>query len=78
MISRSGGQKQRINIARTLYYSSDIVCLDDPLSALDAHVGKHVFENAILGSLERKTRLLVTHALHFRRFLDCFSWAISF
>lgn len=67
-ISLSGGQKQRINIARALYYSADIVCLDDPFSALDAHVGKAVFNNAIQGALAGKTRLLVTHALHFRKF----------
>lgn len=65
-ISLSGGQKQRINIARALYYSADVICLDDPFSALDAHVGKAVFNNAIQGSLAGKTRLLVTHALHFR------------
>lgn len=64
-VTLSGGQKQRVNIARTLYYDADIVLLDDPLSAVDAHVGKHLFEHAICGALANKTRLLVTHALHF-------------
>ncbi|GAA5952785.1 hypothetical protein JCM21900_005802 [Sporobolomyces salmonicolor] len=64
-VTLSGGQKQRVNIARTLYYNADIVLLDDPLSAVDAHVGKHLFEKAICGSLAGKTRILVTHALHF-------------
>ncbi|CEQ43018.1 SPOSA6832_04911, partial [Sporobolomyces salmonicolor] len=64
-VTLSGGQKQRVNIARTLYYDADIVLLDDPLSAVDAHVGKHLFEKAICGSLAGKTRILVTHALHF-------------
>lgn len=39
--------------------------VDDPLSALDAHVGKAVFQNAIQGALAGRTRVLVTHALHF-------------
>ncbi|GAA6008882.1 hypothetical protein JCM11491_003817 [Sporobolomyces phaffii] len=64
-VTLSGGQKQRVNIARTLYYNADIVLLDDPLSAVDAHVGKHLFDEAICGALASKTRLLVTHALHF-------------
>ncbi|KZO92802.1 ABC transporter [Calocera viscosa TUFC12733] len=69
-ISLSGGQKQRINIARSIYYGSDIVLLDDPLSALDAHVGKAVFHGAIQGALAGKTRVLVTHALHFLPYVD--------
>ncbi|ORY50511.1 P-loop containing nucleoside triphosphate hydrolase protein [Rhizoclosmatium globosum] len=64
-INLSGGQKQRINIARLLYNPASIVLLDDPLSAVDAHVGKHLFERCILGSLNDRTRVLVTHQLHF-------------
>ncbi|GAA5961345.1 hypothetical protein JCM3765_004381 [Sporobolomyces pararoseus] len=60
----SGGQKQRISIARTLYFDADVVLLDDPLSAVDAHVGAHLFNEAILGILKEKTRILVTNALH--------------
>ncbi|TFK72957.1 ABC transporter [Pluteus cervinus] len=63
-ISLSGGQKQRLNICRTLYSNADIQIYDDPLSALDAHVGRAVFTNVLLGNPE-KTRILVTHALHF-------------
>ncbi|KAH7335823.1 ABC protein [Rhizoctonia solani] len=67
-INLSGGQKQRVNIARALYdNSADIFLLDDPLSAVDAHVGHALFHNAILNNLKArgKTVLLVTHALHF-------------
>nr|CRX78939.1 hypothetical protein ls5930a1_00008 [Leucosporidium scottii] len=56
---------RRVNIARALYYNADVVLLDDPLSAVDAHVGKHLFHEAICGALKDKTRILVTHALHF-------------
>ncbi|XP_006157433.1 canalicular multispecific organic anion transporter 1 [Tupaia chinensis] len=66
-INLSGGQKQRISLARAAYQNSDIYILDDPLSAVDAHVGKHIF-NKVLGPnglLKGKTRLLVTHSIHF-------------
>ncbi|GLB40491.1 putative transporter [Lyophyllum shimeji] len=64
-ISLSGGQKQRVNICRAIYCDTDIQIFDDPLSALDAHVGKAVFQNVLQNSLSGKTRVLVTHALHF-------------
>ena len=43
----SGGQKQRVSIARAVYQKADIFLLDDPLSAVDSHVGKHIFEEVI-------------------------------
>ena len=46
-INLSGGQKQRISLARAVYQDSDIYLLDDPLSAVDSHVGKHIFENVV-------------------------------
>ncbi|KAJ3300679.1 hypothetical protein HDU76_006039, partial [Blyttiomyces sp. JEL0837] len=64
-INLSGGQKQRVNVARCVYFNADIVLLDDPLSAVDAHVGKYLFDNCIMGALKDKTRILVTHQLHF-------------
>ena len=55
----------RISLARATFTPSDIVLLDDPLSAVDAHVGKEILENCILnGPLSDRTRVLVTHALH--------------
>ncbi|ORZ33476.1 P-loop containing nucleoside triphosphate hydrolase protein [Catenaria anguillulae PL171] len=62
-ITLSGGQKARINLARALYYNPEILLLDDPLSAVDAHVGKHLFHT--IKHETRGTRVLVTHALHF-------------
>lgn len=64
-INLSGGQKARVNLARVAYSSADIVLLDDPLSAVDAHVGQHLLNDCLLdGPLSSRTRLLATHALH--------------
>ncbi|XP_053528124.1 ATP-binding cassette sub-family C member 6 isoform X4 [Artibeus jamaicensis] len=62
----SGGQKQRLSLARAVYRKAAVYLLDDPLAALDAHVGQHVFSQVIgpSGLLRGTTRILVTHALH--------------
>lgn len=64
-INLSGGQKQRVSLARAVYNEADIYFLDDPLSAVDSHVGKHIFEQVLgpSGILAKKTRLLVTHGI---------------
>lgn len=62
-VTLSGGQKARINMARAAYSDADIYLLDDPLSAVDAHVGHHLVERVICGSLADKTRILVTNQL---------------
>lgn len=59
----SGGQRQRISLARALYSDRSIFILDDPLSALDAHVGNHIFNSAIKKHLKSKTILFITHQL---------------
>ncbi|XP_016987824.1 multidrug resistance-associated protein 1 isoform X5 [Drosophila rhopaloa] len=66
-INLSGGQKQRISLARAVYSDADLYLLDDPLSAVDSHVGKHIFEEVIgpKGLLARKSRVLVTHGVTF-------------
>ncbi|KAG8445986.1 hypothetical protein GDO86_013747 [Hymenochirus boettgeri] len=66
-INLSGGQKQRVSLARAVYSNADVYLLDDPLSAVDAHVGKHIFDNVIGpdGLLRGKTRILVTHGISF-------------
>ncbi|KAG0366036.1 hypothetical protein BGZ54_005893 [Gamsiella multidivaricata] len=65
-INLSGGQKQRVSLARAAYQDADIYLLDDPLSAVDAHVDQHLWRYLIgpNGLLKQKTRILVTHGIH--------------
>ncbi|XP_074929938.1 ATP-binding cassette sub-family C member 12 [Chelonoidis abingdonii] len=69
-LNLSGGQKQRISLARAVYANRDIYLLDDPLSAVDAHVGKYIFEKCIKEALKGKTVVLVTHQLQYLEFCD--------
>ncbi|KAL7243223.1 hypothetical protein ACSBR1_015604 [Camellia fascicularis] len=69
-VNISGGQKQRVSMARAVYSNSDVYIFDDPLSALDAHVGRQVFEKCIKEELRGKTRVLVTNQLHFLSQVD--------
>uniref|UniRef100_A0ABI0P209 ATP binding cassette subfamily C member 13 n=1 Tax=Bos taurus TaxID=9913 RepID=A0ABI0P209_BOVIN len=64
-VNISGGQKHRVCLARAVYSGADIYLLDDPLSAVDVHVAKQLFEKVIgsSGMLRNKTRILVTHNL---------------
>jgi len=69
-INLSGGQKARVALARAVHSDTDIYLLDDPISALDAHVGEHIMKELILGYLNNKTRVLVTNAIHFLKYMD--------
>ncbi|KAG0259962.1 hypothetical protein BG011_002238 [Mortierella polycephala] len=66
-INLSGGQKARISLARAIYARADIYLFDDPLSAVDAHVGRIIFDKAIgpNGLLAGKARVLVTHQIQY-------------
>ncbi|XP_073845417.1 probable multidrug resistance-associated protein lethal(2)03659 [Musca autumnalis] len=69
--SLSGGQKARINLARAVYRQADIYLLDDPLSAVDTHVGRHLFDQCMRQYLRDRTVILVTHQLQFLEQADC-------
>ena len=68
-INLSGGQKQRVAVARAVYSDADLFILDDPLSAVDVHVGKHLFDRVFGpdGMLAKRgaTRVLITHGIHY-------------
>ena len=65
-INLSGGQKQRVSLARAVYSDADLYLMDDPLSAVDSHVGKHILDEVLsskTGLLHNKTRILCTNSL---------------
>lgn len=64
-VALSGGQKARVNLARALYKAADIYLLDDPLSAVDARVSRHIFEKCVKKYLRGHLRILVTHQLQY-------------
>ena len=67
----SGGQRARVSLARGIYSDADIYLLDDPLSAVDAAVGKNLFNRCIKGFLANRIRILVSHQLQFLKQTDC-------
>ncbi|XP_028401399.1 multidrug resistance-associated protein 4-like [Dendronephthya gigantea] len=64
-VTLSGGQRARVNLARALYYDADVYLMDDPLSAVDSIVGKHIFDECIRGLLKSKVCILVSHQLQY-------------
>ncbi|KAJ3241106.1 hypothetical protein HDU81_001892 [Chytriomyces hyalinus] len=64
-ITLSGGQKSRVALARACYSDADLILMDDPLSAVDAKVGRHIFDHCINGHLKGRARILVTHQLQY-------------
>ncbi|XP_065758454.1 ATP-binding cassette sub-family C member 4-like [Muntiacus reevesi] len=61
----SEGQKTRVSLARAVYQDADIYLLDDPLSAVDAGVSRHLFEQCIRQALKKKITILVTHQMQY-------------
>ncbi|XP_005090015.1 multidrug resistance-associated protein 1 [Aplysia californica] len=71
-INLSGGQKQRVSLARAVYSQADVYLLDDPLSAVDSHVGRHIFDHVMgpSGMLHSRVRVLVTHGIQYLPYTD--------
>lgn len=72
-VNLSGGQRHRVALARACCAQSDIALLDDPLSAVDAHVDAHIFQTCICGLLADKTRILATHQM---QYLPAADWVV--
>lgn len=68
--SLSGGQKARISLARAVYRQANVYLLDDPLSAVDSHVGKHLFEQCMRDYLRGHIVILITHQLQYLQNAD--------
>lgn len=66
-VTLSGGQRSRVSLARAVYRNSDVVIVDDVLSAVDGHVGRNIFDQAFCKKLDGKTRILATHHTQYAR-----------
>lgn len=69
-VNLSGGQKARVSLARAVYAKSDVLIMDDPISALDANVRKNIFRQVFEGVAKSRTRILATHAVDFIHLSD--------
>ncbi|KAJ2650486.1 hypothetical protein IWW40_002449 [Coemansia sp. RSA 1250] len=71
-INLSGGQKARVSLARAVYSRADVYLMDDPLAAVDAHVGKHIFSHVLgpHGLLQSRARILATNATQYLKYTD--------
>jgi ATP-binding cassette subfamily C (CFTR/MRP) protein 4 len=69
-VTLSGGQKARVNLARAVYRKADVYILDDPLSAVDAVVGRRLFQTCMSGVLKNSIVVLVTHHLQYAQLTD--------
>ena len=72
-VNLSGGQRHHVALARACYTQSDIALLDDPLSAVDTHVGAHIFQSCVCGLLSDRTRMLATHQM---QYLPAADWVV--
>lgn len=65
VMAMMAGNDDVLLFSRAIYSDADIYLLDDPLSAVDAHVGRHIFDNCIMKYLRHKVRILVTHQVQY-------------
>lgn len=76
-INLSGGQKQRVSLARAVYQDADVYLLDDPLSAVDSHVGKHIFDEVLGPNGLLRNKVSSDHSLFDDGFYEYKHWSYN-